>query len=89
MTLWFAKVPGKLERHFYCESPSTSHAFELIKDHLGWQSLSCEATGEAATISAVNMFKPSARILANLAQDGVYEIRDTEDMPPPQSLMPF
>jgi hypothetical protein len=74
MSLWFVKVPGK---------------FELIKNHLGWSSLSCDASGEAPTASAVNMFKPSTEILEILALDGIYEVANTEDMPPSQSLMPF
>jgi hypothetical protein len=89
MSLWFVKVPGKLDRHFYCESQSVSSVFELIKNHLGWSSLSCDASGEAPTASAVNMFKPSTEILEILALDGIYEVANTEDMPPSQSLMPF
>lgn len=89
MSLWFVKVPGKLDRHFYCESQSVNTAFELIKTHLGWPSLSCDASAEAPTASAVNMFKPSDEILEILARDGVYEVRNDENMPPSQSLMPF
>jgi hypothetical protein len=89
MSLFFVKVPGKLDRHFYCESQSVSNAFELIKSHLGWPSLSSDASGEAPTASAVNMFKPSDEILEILARDGLYEVRNTENMPPSQSLMPF
>lgn len=89
MSFWFVKVPGKLDRHFYCESLSVSNAFELIKNHLGWPSLSCDASGEAPTICAVNAFKPSNKILEILERECVYEVRNTEDMPPSQSLMPF
>jgi hypothetical protein len=89
MSLWFVKVPGKLDRHFYCESQSVSNSFELIKNYLGWPSLTCDASSEAPTASAVNMFKPSDEILEILTRDGVYEVRSTENMPPPQSLMPF
>jgi hypothetical protein len=89
MSLWFVTVPGKLDRYFYCESQTVNNAVELIKKSLGWPSLSCDATGEAATASAVNLFKPSDEILDILARDGVFEIRNTESMPPSQSLMPF
>lgn len=89
MSLWFVTVPGKLDRYFYCESQSVNNAFELIKKSLGWPSLSCDATGEGPTASAVNMFKPSDEILIILARDGIFEIRNAESMPPSQSLMPF
>jgi hypothetical protein len=89
VSLWFVKVPGKLDRYFYCESQSVNNAFELIKNHLGWPSFSRDALGEEPTASAVNMFKPSDNIMEILARDGVYEVRNTENMPPSQSLMPF
>ncbi len=89
MTLCFVKVPGKLDRYFYCESQSVNNAIELIEKELGWPSLSCDATGEGPTVSALNMFRPSEEILNILARDGVFEIRDDKSLPPPQSLMPF
>jgi hypothetical protein len=89
MSLWFLKVPGKLDRYFYCESKSVNNAFELIQKSLDWPSLYCDATGEGLTASAVNMFKPSGEILNILVRDGVFEIRNAESMPPTQSLLPF